>query len=120
MKLCLEKLKDEQETEKQKEEFLQELLDWVEELDLAKDFFTIGGLEILNPLLSSLNPTLCAGGCSLIANLVQNNDHCQRIIVQSGLQEKLLKLVDTSEDPEVKTKSVTAVSGILETIIIAC
>lgn len=49
--------------------------------------------------------------CSLLANLVQNNEHCQRIIVQSGLQQKLINIVSQSENPDLKTKAVTAISG---------
>ena len=111
IKLCISKIKDEQINDEQKREFLEELGHWAEELDLAKDFFTIGGLEILSPLLDHSNNVIRSQTCSLIANLVQNNDHCQRIIVQAGLQQKLLIIVDESDDPELKTKAVTAISG---------
>ena len=111
MKLCISKIKDEQLSEQEKKEFLEELGHWAEELDLAKDFFTIGGLDILEPLLDHPNEVFVTQTCSLIANLVQNNDHCQRIIVQSGLQQKLLQIVDQSSNPDVKTKAVTAISG---------
>jgi hsp70-interacting protein len=111
MKLCISKINDEQLDEQQKKEFLEELGHWAEEIDLAKDFFTIGGLDILAPLLDHPNECFVTQACLLIANLVQNNDHCQRIIVQSGLQQKLLQLVDQSDSPDVKTKAVTAISG---------
>ena len=111
LKLCLNKLKDEQVSTEQKREFAEELCHWTEELDLAKDFFTVGGLEILDPLLDHQDDLIRIQGCSLIGTLVQNNDHCQRIIVQSGLQQKLLKIVDESTNPELKTKAVTAISG---------
>lgn len=113
LKLCLNKLKDEEISVEEKREFAEELCHWTEELDLAKDFFTIGGLEILNPLLDHQDDQIRIQGCSLIATLVQNNDHCQRIIVQSGLQEKLLKMVDESSNPDVKTKAVTAISALV-------
>lgn len=113
LKLCLNKLKDEQVSTEQKREFAEELCHWTEELDLAKDFFTVGGLEILDPLLDHQDDLIRIQGCSLIGTLVQNNDHCQRIIVQSGLQQKLLKIVDESTNPELKTKAVTAISALI-------
>jgi hsp70-interacting protein len=112
LKLCISKVKDPEVNEQQKKEFLDELCHWAEELDLAKDFFTIGGLDILKPLLDHPDENIRIQTCSLLANLVQNNDHCQRIIVQSGLQQTLLKLVDESNNPDLKTKAVTAISGI--------
>lgn len=111
IKLCISKLKDPQVNDQQKKEFLDELCHWAEELDLAKDFFTIGGLDILAPLLDHPNDEFRIQACSLLAVLVQNNDHCQRIIVQSGLQQKLLQIVDDSTNSDLKTKAVTAISG---------
>jgi hsp70-interacting protein len=112
IKLCISKIKDNQVNEQQKKEFLDELCHWAEELDLAKDFFTLGGLDILSPLLDHNDEDIRIQTCSLLATLVQNNDHCQRIIVQSGLQQKLLQIVDESNNVELKTKAVTAISGI--------
>ncbi|CAF3187548.1 unnamed protein product [Rotaria socialis] len=113
LKLCISKIKDNQTSEQQKKEFLDELCHWAEELDLAKDFFTIGGLDILAPLLDSNDDDICIQTCSLIANLVQNHEHCQRIIVQSGLQQKLLSIVRDSNNPDLKTKAVTAISALI-------
>lgn len=120
IKLCISKLKDTQVNEQQKKEFLDELCHWAEELDLAKDFFTIGGLDILAPLLDHTDDNIRMQTCSLLANLVQNNDHCQRIIVQSGLQQKLLQIVDQSNNPDLKTKAVTAISGIEMQLFFFC
>jgi len=111
LKLCISKIKDPQTSDEHKKEFVDELCHWSEELDLAKDFFTLGGLEILAPLLDHTNDEIRIQTCSLLATLVQNNDHCQRIIVQSGLQQKLLKIVEDTPNPELKTKAVTAISG---------
>ena len=112
IKLCISKIKDNELNNQQKKEFIDELCHWVEELDFAKDFFTIGGLDILSPLLDHEDENIRIQACLLIANLVQNNDYCQRIVVQSGLQQKLLKFVDESNNSELKTKAVTAISGI--------
>ncbi|CAF3331502.1 unnamed protein product [Rotaria sp. Silwood2] len=111
MKLCISKIKDNQINEEQKKEFLIELCHWAEELHSAEDFFTLGGLDILSKLLDENNDSIRAQTCSLIVNLVQSNHHCQRIIVQSGLKEKLLKIFDESNNPDLKTKAVTAISG---------
>jgi len=112
MKLCINKIKDNQVNEQEKQQFLDELCHWAEEIDLAKDFFTIGGLDILPSLLDHTDDNIRIQACSLLANLVQNNDHCQRIIVQSGLQQNLLKILDQSNNADLKTKAVTAISGI--------
>lgn len=113
IKLCISKIKDSQVNDQQKKEFLDELCHWAEELDLAKDFFTIGGLDILAPLLDHQDDNIRIQACALLANLVQNNDHCQRIIVQSGLQQKLLKIVEESNNEDLKTKAVTAISALI-------
>jgi len=113
LKLCISKIKDPQTSDEHKKEFVDELCHWSEELDLAKDFFTLGGLEILAPLLDHTSDEIRIQTCSLLATLVQNNDHCQRIIVQSGLQQKLLKIVEDTPNPELKTKAVTAISALI-------
>ena len=111
LKICINKIKDKQTNDQQKREFLDELCHWTEELDLAKDFFTVGGLDILGQLLDHSDDQIRMGTCSLLATVVQNNDHCQRIVVQSGLQEKLLKMLDQSTNADLQTKVVTAISG---------
>jgi hsp70-interacting protein len=111
IKLCISKIKDTEVNEQQKKEFLDELCHWAEELDLAKDFFTVGGLEILTSLLDHTDDNIRMQACSLLAALVQNNDHCQRIVVQSGLLKKLLQIVEESDNADLKTKAVTAISG---------
>jgi hypothetical protein len=68
-------------------------------------------LDILLPLLEHNDDNVCIKACSLIATLVQNNDHCQRIVVQSGLLKKLLQIVEESDNADLKTKAVTAISG---------
>jgi hypothetical protein len=111
LKICINKIKDKQTSDQQKREFIDELCHWSEELDLAKDFFTIGGLDIFGPLLDHSDDQIRMQTCSLLATLVQNNEHCQRIVVQSGLQEKLLKILDQSNNGDLQTKAVTAISG---------
>ena len=114
MKLCISKIKDSQTSDEHKKQFLDELCHWSEELDLSKDFFTVGGLDILGPLLDHSDDQIRIRTCSLLATLVQNHDHCQRIILQSGLQEKLLQILDRSTDSDLQTKAVTAISGKLK------
>lgn len=113
IKLCISKIKDNETSDEHKKEFLNELCHWSEELDLAKDFFTLGGLDIIAPLLDHKDEEMGIKACSLLATLVQNNEHCQRIIVQSSLQQKLLKIVEESSNEDLKTKAVTAISGIV-------
>jgi len=113
IKICIAQIKDATTTEEQKKQFLAELCHWSEELDLSKDFFTIGGLDILGPLLENSDDQIRMETCSLLATLVQNHPHCQRIIVQSGLQEKLLKILEHSTNPDLQTKAVTAISALI-------
>lgn len=111
LKIAINKIKDKQTPDDQRLDNLKEICHWAEELDLAKDFFAVGGLDILRPLLEHQDDQIRLHTCSLLATLIQNNEQCQRIVVQSGLQEKLLKIVDQSDNPELKTKAVTAISG---------
>ncbi|CAF0871677.1 unnamed protein product [Rotaria sp. Silwood1] len=93
MELCINKIKDNQINEEQKKEFLAEFCHCAEEFHSTEGFFTLGGLDIHSTLLD------------------EDNDHCQRIIVQSGLKEKLLKIFEESNNLDLKTKAVTAISG---------
>lgn len=111
LKICIKQLKENGDDIQRSKEFLNELCGWTEELDLAKDFFNVGGLDILPQLLNHQDDEIRCKTCLLMATLVQNNDHCQRIIVQSGLQEKLLKIVDESKNPDLQTNAITAISG---------
>jgi len=113
MKLCIEKIKNPTVTDEELKGAAEELSHWCEELDLAKDFFTLGGMEILPILLDHISDNIRVQGCSLIASLVQNNDHCQRIVVQSNLLQKLLKILDENETDDCKIKAVTAISALI-------
>lgn len=111
LKICIKQIKENSNDSEKCQSFLDELCHWTEELDIAKDFFAVGGLEILVSLLDHHDDEIRMKTCSLMATLVQNNDHCQRIIVQSGLQEKLLKILDQSNNNDLQTKALTAISG---------
>ncbi|CAF3023405.1 unnamed protein product [Rotaria sp. Silwood2] len=93
MELCINKIKDNQINEEQKKEFLAEFCHCGEELHSTEGFSPFDGLDIHSTLLD------------------EDNDHCQRITVQSGLEKKLLKIFDESNDSDLKTKAVTAISG---------
>jgi len=88
------------------------LLERLEDLDFAADFEKIGGFTILPPLLSSPHPQLQVKGASLVGELVQNHDYCQKAAMEQGLLDVLVKLLDSSNGP-VRVKALYAVSCLI-------
>lgn len=81
---------------------------YIDVVDFAKDFEKMGGFQVFPELLDYPNPTVRVETCALIAELVQNNPHCQRAAVLST--RRLLRLLDTEPDDEVRCKALYALS----------
>ncbi|XP_002399699.3 hsp70-binding protein 1-like [Ixodes scapularis] len=81
---------------------------FVDFVDYAKDFEKMGGFQVVPALLDYPSASAREATCSLIAELVQNNPHCQRAAVLS--LRKLLRLVEHETDEDVRLKSLYAVS----------
>ncbi|XP_037567940.1 hsp70-binding protein 1 [Dermacentor silvarum] len=81
---------------------------FIDVVDYAKDFEKMGGFQVLPELLDYPSSLVRVGTCALIAELVQNNPHCQRAALRSA--SRLLRLLNTETDDEVRCKSLYALS----------
>ncbi|PRW45487.1 Hsp70-binding 1 [Chlorella sorokiniana] len=92
-----------------KERLLDELLDIVEQIDLAKDLHTIGGLPTLLALLASPHPSLRWRAAEVAATCAQNNPPVQKAFFDGGIMPRLLPLLH-DENATVQTKALLAIS----------
>ena len=63
--------------DEEKEEVLDQLEDWLGNIDMAVNFHKVGGFSCLRKCLASSSPGVRAGACNLIAEISQNNPYCQ-------------------------------------------
>ncbi|KAK0086538.1 hypothetical protein PV326_005509 [Microctonus aethiopoides] len=87
--------------------------DYVGNMDIANDFYKIGGFAILGPCLNSPHEGIRWRAADVIAELTQNNSFCQDKILEMGLIPILLSMVDTDSSDQVRIKSLYAVSCIV-------
>lgn len=81
---------------------------YIDVVDYAKDFEKMGGFQVFPELLDYPSSLVRMETCALIAELVQNNPHCQRAGVLST--RRLLRLLDSEPDDEVRCKALYALS----------
>lgn len=110
MKECIRILKTPTNEEYDKEAALEELMEWCEYIDFAIDFYKIGGFDILSPLLQDPDPELRWRTLDLIGSMVQNNPFCQKAVLDAGLLDTLMKVLDTDEKHTVRIKALFAIS----------
>lgn len=117
MKICLSVIENaeidtEEGTEKQMKA-LEELQDWVEDIDIASDFVKINGLRVVPALLSSEVSRLRWGCLELVAVLSQNNPFGQAAVMNMKLLPVLIAMTDTDDHPTVRTKALYATSCVV-------
>ncbi|KAK8787853.1 hypothetical protein V5799_022371 [Amblyomma americanum] len=81
---------------------------YIDVVDYAKDFEKMGGFQVFPELLDYPSSLVRIETCALIAELVQNNPHCQRAALLST--RRLLRLLDSEPDDEVRCKALYALS----------
>lgn len=81
---------------------------YIDVVDYAKDFERMGGFQVFPDLLDYPSSLVRVETCALIAELVQNNPHCQRAAFLSA--RRLMRLLDSETDDEVRCKALYALS----------
>ncbi|ESN90480.1 hypothetical protein HELRODRAFT_166151 [Helobdella robusta] len=96
----------------QKEVALEELACFCEDIDLANDFYKIGGFDIFPLLLNGSDESLKWKAAELLAVLIQNNPFCQEKVLDGGIILEILlqKLKNENECTDVKVKCLYAAS----------
>ncbi|CAH0595271.1 unnamed protein product [Chrysodeixis includens] len=71
------------------------LLDYVDDLDVANDFYKMGGFAVFAICYGSENEEVRARASALLGTLCQNNPFCQARALECGLLNVLLNLMET-------------------------
>ncbi|XP_048482177.1 hsp70-binding protein 1 isoform X2 [Plutella xylostella] len=73
------------------------LLDFTDNIDMAVDFYKMGGFSIFPVCYGSENEKVRARASSVLGELCQNNPFCQSRALEFGLLNVLLSLVETEQ-----------------------
>ncbi|XP_052756311.1 hsp70-binding protein 1-like [Galleria mellonella] len=87
------------------------LLDYIDDIDIANDFYKMGGFAIFPVCYGSENDEVRSRASSVLAEACQNNPHCQRRALDCGLLNVLIHLVQ-SERGHALAKCLYAISCI--------
>lgn len=92
------------------ENALDRVSDLVDNIDIANDFYKIGGFAIFLPCLNSSHSNIRWRTANIVAELAQNNPFCQEKILAAGLFPILLSMIDTDPSEQAKIKALYAIS----------
>lgn len=91
-------------------EALDNLSDYVCSIDYANDFLKMGGLPVVELLLTSSEGELRWRAAETIADIVQNNPFAQKFVVESDIFSLLLNSIELDSCLTVQVKCLYAVS----------
>lgn len=92
------------------ENTLERMADFVDNIDIANDFYKIGGFSIFQPCLNSSHSNIRWRIADIIAELAQNNPFCQDKLLEAGVFPVLLSMIDTDPSEQARIKALYAVS----------
>lgn len=92
------------------ENALERMADLVDNIDIANDFYKIGGFAIFQPCLNSSHSNIRWRIADIIAELAQNNPFCQNKLLEAGVFPVLLSIIDTDPSEQTRVKALYAVS----------
>ncbi|XP_076618671.1 hsp70-binding protein 1 [Colletes latitarsis] len=98
---------------------LESIADYVDNTDIANDFYKIGGFSIFGPCLNSPHSSIRWRTADLIAELAQNNPFCQEKFLETGLFPILLNMIDTDPAEAARIKALYAISCIVREHLIS-
>lgn len=92
------------------ESTLEKMADFVDNIDVANDFYKIGGFSVFQPCLNSSHSNIRWRIADIIAELAQNNPFCQDKLLETGVFPILLAIIDTDPSEQARIKALYAVS----------
>ncbi|CAL1681488.1 unnamed protein product [Lasius platythorax] len=95
------------------ENALERMADLVDNIDIANDFYKIGGFAIFRPCLNSSHGNIRWRIADIIAELAQNNPFCQDKLLEAGVFPVLLSMIDADPSEQARIKALYAVSCIV-------
>lgn len=96
-----------------KEVALEELADWVDDINNANDLKAIGGLTVLLHHLHSAHAGIRWRACEVLGIMTQNNPKAQEQVLTSGAQPVLLRLLRSDDSTDVRVKALLAISSLV-------
>ncbi|XP_012525261.1 hsp70-binding protein 1 [Monomorium pharaonis] len=95
------------------ESVLERMADFVDNIDIANDFYKIGGFSVFQSCLNSSHSSIRWRIADIIAELAQNNPFCQDKLLEAGVFPVLLSIIDTDPSEQTRIKALYAVSCIV-------
>lgn len=92
------------------ESALEKISHYVDNIDIANDFYKIGGFSVLKPCLDCSHSSIRWRTADIIAELAQNNPFCQEKMLEAELLPVLLSMVDADTSEQARIKALYAVS----------
>lgn len=111
MKKILTELQTNSEDVDKKIELLEVLEEFLENLDNAVDFHTIGGYQYIMDLINSVDKEEIIFQClSLLGTSSQNQPKVQKILVEANLIPQVMDFIKKSSNMKLKTKAIRCIS----------
>lgn len=107
-KKAMKTLLDPDTDDEEKSNAIDVIIDFVQDIDAANDFFKVGGHVIINPGLKSSHASVRAGTLRMIAELAQNNPYCQQHLLEANTLPRTVELL--SDEPAVASQAMHAIS----------
>ncbi|XP_052866568.1 hsp70-binding protein 1-like [Anopheles cruzii] len=101
-------IEDKDATDEAKVDALEAVLDFVQDVDAANDFFQVGGFRIIRPGVESPNANIRSCTLRLIGELTQHNAFCQSKMLDMDILPKLMEML--SDEPKVAENALHAMS----------
>lgn len=101
---------DEHVTDEEKEDALEELIDWCDDIDFGSDFIKIGGVDSLLAYLNSQNGGLRWRLLDVMATVVQNNEWAQNEARKKDWMKLFVELLEKDNVILVRIKALYAIS----------
>lgn len=103
----------EQETDEYCQLLEEDLVENVSNIDFANDFYKLGGFQSLTELIDCEVATFKVPTMNLIAELVQNNDYCQKAAYELNYLSKFNQLIQNESNQSIVLKTIYALSCLL-------
>ncbi|XP_055640083.1 hsp70-binding protein 1 [Toxorhynchites rutilus septentrionalis] len=87
---------------------IEEITDFIQDINAADDFCKVGGLVIVPPGLNSPSADIRVATLGLVAGLSQNNPYSQQKLLEANIMPRLVELL--SDEDQVAAKAMYAIS----------
>lgn len=85
-------------TEEEKNESLNIIRDYIDNIDFANSFVKIGGTDVLLKCIRNSDVSVKANAYNVLAELAQNNPFCQQHFLTSNIIEELVSALQNEND----------------------